>query len=78
MTGRILRPEAVAEDPDLKENRGRVIGGVETITDIAEIIEKDTQIEAYHKELFSDEHFHGIIGDSEAIRMRCAKRQNNP
>ncbi|MDM8556196.1 sigma 54-interacting transcriptional regulator [Desulfococcaceae bacterium HSG7] len=52
----------------LKDNRGKVIGGVETITDITDIIEKDTQIEAYRKELFSDEHFHGIIGDSEAMR----------
>ena len=51
----------------LNDNRGNVIGAVETITDITDIIEKDIQIEAYRKELFSDESFHGIIGVSESM-----------
>ncbi len=51
----------------LNDNMGNVIGAVETITDITDMIEKDTQIEAYRKELLSRESFHGIIGISESM-----------
>ena len=46
----------------LKDNSGSVIGAVETVTDITEIIEKDTQLEEFRRELRSEDGFHGIIG----------------
>ena len=41
-----------------------MIGAVETITDITELIEKDNQIAAYERQLRSDDGFCGIIGFS--------------
>ncbi|QTA79364.1 PAS domain-containing protein [Desulfonema limicola] len=46
----------------LKDRKGEVIGAVETITDITDLIEKEAQIEIYKKELDSEDRFHGIIG----------------
>ncbi len=40
----------------------RVIGAVETMTDITELIQKDTQIEVFRRELQGENNFHGIIG----------------
>lgn len=51
----------------LRDNRGRLIGAVETVTDISEIVEKDKQIAAFRRELRSEDVFHGIIGDSSAM-----------
>jgi len=48
----------------LHDANGRVIGAVETIADITEIIEKDNQIAAFRRELRSKDGFHGIIGVS--------------
>ena len=48
----------------LRDANGNVIGAVETVTDITEIIEKDTQIEAFRRELRSEDGFHGILGSS--------------
>jgi len=48
----------------LHDSEGRVMGAVETITDITEVIEKDHQIEAFRRELQSEHGFHGIIGAS--------------
>jgi hypothetical protein len=47
---------------------GDVIGAVETITDITELIEKENQIAAYERQLRSDDGFCGIIGASPAMR----------
>ena len=48
---------------------GNILGAVETITDITEIIEKETQLEAFRRELRSKDGFHGIIGTSASMRQ---------
>jgi PAS domain S-box-containing protein len=48
----------------LKDAAGEVIGGVETMTDITELIQKNTQIEAYRRQLRAEDGYHGIIGTS--------------
>jgi two-component system response regulator HydG len=53
----------------LHDAKGRVIGAVETIADITEIIEKDNQIAAFRRELRSKDGFHGIIGVSYPMRQ---------
>jgi len=40
------------------------MGAVETVTDVSEIVEKDTQIQAFRRELKSEDGFHGILGVS--------------
>ncbi|QTA79358.1 PAS modulated sigma54-dependent transcriptional regulator, Fis family [Desulfonema limicola] len=52
----------------LKDRKGEVIGAVETITDITDLIEKEAQIEIYKKELDSEDRFHGIIGISASMQ----------
>jgi two-component system, NtrC family, response regulator HydG len=53
----------------LHDDNGDMIGAVETITDITELIEKDNQIAAYQRQLRSDDGFCGIIGASPAMRQ---------
>ena len=48
----------------LYDSKGEVMGAVETVTDISEIIEKDNQIAAFRRELRSENGFHGILGTS--------------
>ena len=48
----------------LQDTEGKIIGAVETMTDITELVEKDTQIEAFRRELRSENIFQGIIGVS--------------
>ncbi|MGD2099410.1 MAG: sigma 54-interacting transcriptional regulator [Desulfobacterales bacterium] len=48
----------------LHDTSGGVIGAVETMTDITELIEKDTQIEAFRRELKTEDGFCGILGTS--------------
>ena len=48
----------------LNDAEGKVMGAVETMTDITEIIEKNTQIEAFRRELRSKDGFQGILGTS--------------
>jgi len=48
----------------LHDNSGKVIGAVETLTDISELVKKDTQIEAFRRELRSRDGFQGILGTS--------------
>ncbi len=52
----------------LNDDNGDMIGAVETITDITELIEKENQIAAYERQLRSDDGFYGIIGTSPAMR----------
>ena len=44
------------------------MGAVETMTDISEVVEKDTQIEAFRRELRQEDGFHGMLGTSPAMR----------
>jgi len=48
----------------LHDTAGKVMGAVETMTDITELTEKDTQIEAFRRELKTEDGFHGILGAS--------------
>lgn len=48
----------------LHDSKGRVIGAVETVTDISEIVEKDKQIAAIRQHLRSEDAFQGLIGAS--------------
>jgi len=52
----------------LKDSDGQVIGGVETMTDISELVAKDSQIEAFRRQLQSRDGFHGILGASIAMQ----------
>ena len=53
----------------LRDTYGSIIGAVETITDISEIIEKESQLEAFRQELRSKDGFHGLIGMSAPMRQ---------
>jgi len=53
----------------LKDNSGNVIGAVETVTDITEIIKKENQLEEFRRELRSKDGFHGLIGNSPAMQQ---------
>lgn len=52
----------------LHDSEGELIGAVETLTDITEIIQKDQQIDAFQQQLRSEEGFHGIIGVSASMQ----------
>jgi PAS domain S-box-containing protein len=52
----------------LYDTTGKVMGAVETITDISEIVEKDNQIAAFRQELRSEDGFHGILGTSSSMQ----------
>jgi two-component system, NtrC family, response regulator HydG len=54
----------------LHDAKGNVMGAVETMTDITQLVEKDTQIEAFRRELRSEDGFHGILGSS-ALMQRA-------
>jgi two-component system response regulator HydG len=53
----------------LRDGSGNVIGAVGTLTDITELIHKDQQLEAYQRELRSQDGFHGIVGTSTLMRQ---------
>lgn len=52
----------------LKDENGKVTGAVETITDVTDLMEKETQIETYRKELDRQDRFGGMIGISTAMQ----------
>ncbi len=52
----------------LKDSGGVVSGAVETITDITDLVEKETQIESFRRELAAEDRFHGMIGVSEPMQ----------
>lgn len=53
----------------LKDRDGMVIGAVGTYTDISELTQKDSQLEAFRKELQASDQFHGIIGATPIMRQ---------
>lgn len=53
----------------LRDAEGNVIGAVETLADLSEITEKENQIEAFRKQLHSEDDFHGIVGSSAPMRQ---------
>lgn len=48
----------------LHDEHGRVVGGVETITDVSELVQKDRQISGLRRELKREFGFEGIIGET--------------
>ncbi len=53
----------------LYDENNKAIGGVETFTDITELLEKDSQIEACRRELQSSDGFYGILGASSVMQQ---------
>ncbi len=52
----------------LLDLKGKVMGAVETMTDISEVVSKEAQIEECRRELRSKDGFHGILGASAPMR----------
>ncbi|MBN2125727.1 MAG: sigma 54-interacting transcriptional regulator [Deltaproteobacteria bacterium] len=52
----------------LRDAAGKVIGAVETLTDISEIVQRDHQIEAFQRQLRAEDGFHGILGASASMQ----------
>ncbi|MBN2034666.1 MAG: sigma 54-interacting transcriptional regulator [Deltaproteobacteria bacterium] len=48
----------------LRDSDGEVIGAVETLTDVTELVQKDHQINAFQRQLHSEDGFCGMIGTS--------------
>jgi PAS domain S-box-containing protein len=53
----------------LRSAEGEVLGAVETLTDLTEIVEKDNQIEAFRRELRREDHFQGLVGTSPSMQQ---------
>ncbi len=53
----------------LKNHKGEVIGAVETMTDITDLINKENQIKIYKKELRGEDRFYGMIGASAPMQQ---------
>ncbi len=60
----------------LRDDQGDVIGAVETITDITQLVEKDDQLEEYRQELRARDGYHGIIGASAPMQRVFALIEN--
>ncbi len=52
----------------IKDGDGNVTGAVETMTDITDLVSKETEIEHFRRELRGEDRFHGMIGVSAAMR----------
>ncbi len=52
----------------LKNDDGEIFGAVETMTDVTDLVEKETQIKIYRQELGAEDRFYGMIGVSEKMR----------
>jgi PAS domain S-box-containing protein len=52
----------------LKDSGGVVTGAVETMTDITDLLAKETQLESYRRELDAEDRFYGMIGVSVSMR----------
>ncbi len=51
----------------LSDAHGQVIGGVETLSDISEVVDKDRQINGLRRELNKSYGFEGLIGEGKAM-----------
>ncbi len=52
----------------LRDKNGKVVGGVENLTDLSPIIEKEEVILRLRKQLNNEDGFHGMLGKSAAIK----------
>lgn len=67
----------------LRDRDGHIIGGVETLTDLTDLVAKEREIAELREVLAGEEGFHGIIGDSPVMRalyemIRNAARSDAP
>jgi len=53
----------------LKDGAGNVTGAVETMTDITDLMNKETQIASFRRELDAEDRFHGMIGTSSRMQQ---------
>ena len=53
----------------LRDSAGKVLGAVETMTDITELLAQENRIEAYKRELTGRDTFHGMVGISAAMQQ---------
>ncbi len=51
----------------LRDSNGNMIGSVETLTDISEVIRQQQEIESLRKSCRLDEGFHGMLGETPAM-----------
>ena len=54
----------------LRDSSNEVIGAVETLTDISELLDKEQQIESYKRVLAANDTFHGLVGGSRVMRSQ--------
>jgi PAS domain S-box-containing protein len=52
----------------LRDHNGKIIGAVETLTDMSEIVRQQGEIMSLRKTLHMDEGYHGILGKSPAMQ----------
>ncbi|BBO81774.1 hypothetical protein DSCO28_23400 [Desulfosarcina ovata subsp. sediminis] len=78
------RPVHVIKNASLLHGAtGKVIGAVETLTDVTELVRREDQIQAFRQELHQEDGFSGILGASPAISrvfelVRNAARSDAP
>ena len=53
----------------LRDSNGNMIGSVETLTDISEVIRQQQEIESLRKSCRLDEGFHGMLGESPVMNQ---------
>ncbi|MGD8267184.1 MAG: sigma 54-interacting transcriptional regulator [Desulfobacterales bacterium] len=53
----------------LKDDNGQVVGAIETLTDISEIVRQEQEIISLRQSCHLDEDFHGIIGHSPPMQI---------
>jgi PAS domain S-box-containing protein len=60
----VMKNASVLKDPD-----GRVIGAIETLSDMSKIVRQQREIELLRRSCNLDEGFHGLIGESTAMQQ---------
>jgi PAS domain S-box-containing protein len=64
------RPISVVKNASvLKDGDGNVTGAVETMTDITDLVDKETQIASFRRELDAEDRFYGMIGTSAPMQQ---------
>jgi PAS domain S-box-containing protein len=63
------RVHVIKNASTLRDGRGRIIGGVETMTDVTELVHKTTQLEAYRRDMQSEQALHGLVGSSARMQQ---------
>nr|MBF0223708.1 sigma 54-interacting transcriptional regulator [Desulfobulbaceae bacterium] len=52
----------------IRDDGGEVVGGIETLIDLSNVVARENEIAILRKQLHYDDSFHGIIGNSLAMR----------